>query len=229
MLNKIGFSLQFIIISTLLYIVYLSDYSCGPSNPTNVQDCLNDSDRQNVCCLATFYPIGNYSLGEKKRICVQTLANDTYDGKRSVISLNGKHNAIYDCIGSTNYDKITEPELLNNFFGVEYCSNGPYAQSEKECIDLSKPQLNDCCYFNGTINRYKETVSYSLCLKAGGIAFNSTSLANNYFSSSTNAKMTCVDPKNSSLLITINIGARSQYLTYNLLSIIIFLGLFLIF
>jgi len=208
----------------LLNILFTYEQYCGPDKPVRVQDCLNYSDRQNICCLATYYKKGNYSATDRKQVCVQTLSNSTYMGQRSVINLNNDYEAIYDCNGGTDYDSYNETDFADSFFGVPYCASGANSNSVNDCFNATIPSMQNCCFITGSINIYKATVNYNVCLKTD-LSFNNTALINNMFSSSTGGKLTCRDPANSTASLTINIGATSKYITY---SLVVFISIYLI-
>ena len=204
----------------LIYIQYTIQRYCGSTNPTNTNDCLADSDRQNICCLATFYQAGNFTKGDKKKVCVSTFYNSSYVGKRSIVGFDNNINAIYDCNQFSDYTSFTESQLTDNFYGVPYCSTGPNTQSEFDCFNSTIPSMADCCYINGTINIYRATINYRVCLKTD-LNFNNTDIANNMFSNLNGGKLTCRDPLLLNVSKTINFGIGvSRYLILSLFSII---------
>jgi len=206
----------------MFYFSYTFQQYCGPENPKSTQDCLADSDRQNICCMATFYQTGNFS-GEKKRVCISTLYNSTYFNKRSVINLSSPqiapatYNAIFDC--STTLKLTTEQDYIDStFFGVPYCGPGPNAISESDCFNATIPSLKNCCYVTGYYLYFRQNITYSACINTGFEFINST-IANNMFSNS-NGVITCVDPTNSTLSKTISIAATSSYLVFQFITLI---------
>jgi hypothetical protein len=208
------------IIITLLFISNSYQQYCGPTNPNTTQECLNDSDRQNICCLATFYQTNNYT-GIQNKACISTAYNSTYVGKRSMVGFN-IHNAIYDCNPLSDYNKLNETDLIDNFYGVPYCSIGPSSKSESDCVNATDPNTQNCCFVNGTIKVFAKTMTYSLCLTTGFDFINST-IANNVFSSVTKGQITCRDQTLLNVTRTINIGATQKYIIFSLISMISFL------